>query len=223
MLIAWVGQTFAQPKLLQEEMYVGAHAGVIAGMYHFTPVVKQNWQQPFLGGNGGLMFRYIGHKVCGLQVELNYMQRGWNEPATDTHSRYTRTLDYIEVPFLMHLYFGKRARGYFNLGPQIGYCVRSNYAGDIPEQYLMLMQQGNTTSKNLHQYADVEKPFDWGLAAGLGFYYRTRRAGVYQLDVRFNYSFGNTFASTKMDYFDYSNPMALSLNLAYMWQIKGQK
>lgn len=223
MLITSVGKSIAQPKLMQEERYLGAHAGVIAGMYHFTPTVKQDWTKPCWGGNGGFVFRYIGHKVCGMQVELNYMQRGWNEPATETHLAYTRTLDYLEVPFLMHLYFGKRARGYFNLGPQIGYCIRSSYTGEIPEQFRLAMEHGKTSSKDIHQYASVEKPFDWGLAAGLGFYYRTRKTGVYQIDVRFNYSFGNTFSSSKMDYFDYSNPMVLSLNLAYLWQLTGLK
>ena len=205
----------AQPKLQREEMYVGAHGGAIASMYRFTPQVTQTWKHPFWGWNAGLVYRYAGHKVCGMQVEINYMQRGWYEPETD----YTRQLDYIEVPFLMHLYFGKRARGFFNLGPQIGYCIYSSEKGNVPEIYDIARKAG-ANSKSAHQYAKIEKPFDWGLAAGLGFYYRSKYAGVYQLEARFNWSFGNTFNDSKMDYFDYSNPMSLSLNFAYMWQVK---
>lgn len=207
---------WAQPKLPKEEMYVGAHGGALASMYRFSPKVTQDWKQPFLGWNGGLVFRYAGHKVCGMQVELNYMQRGWYEPETG----YKRQLDYIELPFLMHLYFGsKRARGMFNLGPQIGYCFRSVESGTVPDNYRVARELGGK-SKTAHQYAAVEKPFDWGIAAGLGFYYRTKHAGVYQIEARFNWSFGNTFNDSKMDYFDYSSPMSLSLNLAYMWQVK---
>ena len=205
----------AQPKLQKEEMYVGAHAGAIASMYRFSPVVTQSWKQPFLGWNAGLIYRYAGHKVCGMQVEINYMQRGWYETQTD----YTRQLDYIEVPFLMHLYFGKKARGFFNLGPQIGYCFRSTEKGTVPDTYQTIRNTG-ARSKTAHQYAPVEKPFDWGIAAGIGFYYRSKYAGVYQLEARFSWSFGNTFDDSKMDYFDYSNPMSLSLNFAYMWQVK---
>ena len=209
----------AQPKLSHEEMYVGAHAGAIASMYRFAPVeVKQSWKHPFLGWNGGLVFRYAGHKVCGMQVEINYMQRGWYE----TNQDYTRQLDYIEVPFLMHLYFGKKARGFINLGPQIGYCIRSTESGTVPTAQDLARKAGGT-SKVAHQYADVEKPFDWGIAGGAGFYYRSKYAGVYQLEARFNWSFGNTFNDSKMDYFDYSTPMSLSLNFAYMWQVKGDK
>lgn len=209
----------AQPKLRHEEMYVGAHAGAIASMYRFSGnVVTQSWLHPFLGWNGGLVFRYAGHKVCGFQVELNYMQRGWYETNID----YTRQVDYIEVPFLTHLYFGKKARGFINLGPQVGYCIRS-VATNTPSPYNTMVASGNVTSKTAREYADVEKPFDWGVAGGVGFYYRSKYAGVYQLEARFNWSFGNTFNDSKMDYFDYSSPMSLSLNFAYMWQIKGDK
>ena len=89
----------------------------------------------------------------------------------------------------------------------------------MPEIYDIARKAG-ANSKSAHQYAKIEKPFDWGLAAGLGFYYRSKYAGVYQLEARFNWSFGNTFNDSKMDYFDYSNPMSLSLNFAYMWQVK---
>ena len=187
-------------------------------MYRFSPEVTQSWKHPFLGWNAGLVYRYIGHKVCGMQVEINYMQRGWYE----TKTGYTRQLDYIEVPFLMHLYFGKKARGFFNLGPQIGYCIYSSEKGEVPAVYDIIRKAGGK-SKTAHQYAAIEKPFDWGLAAGLGFYYRSKYAGVYQLEARFSWSFGNAFNDSKMDYFDYSNPMSLSLNFAYMWQFKGDK
>ena len=176
-------------------MYVGAHGGAIASMYRFTPQVTQTWKHPFLGWNAGLVYRYAGHKVCGMQVEINYMQRGWYEPETD----YTRQLDYIEVPFLMHLYFGKRARGFFNLGPQIGYCIYSSEKGNVPEIYDIARKAG-ANSKSAHQYAKIEKPFDWGLAAGLGFYYRSKYAGVYQLEARFNWSFGNLISGMVMPY-----------------------
>lgn len=195
---------WAQPKLEKEEYYLGVHAGALASMVQFTPTVAQNIKNPFLGANGGLVFRYAGHEVCGLQVEVNYMQRGWKEEQTD----YVRQLDYIEVPLLMHLYFGKRGRGFINLGPQVGYCFRS--------------QAWNSPVESVHQYAPIDKPIDWGLAGGLGFYYRTKKAGAYQLEARFNYSFGGIYAQTKRDWFSSSNPMNLSLNLAYLWEFKNR-
>lgn len=201
----------AQPRLRTPEMYVGAHAGAMASTMLFKPnIANIDIMQSPLTINGGLVFRYAGHKVCAIQTELNYMQRGWRETITlgQTTMDYTRQLDYIEIPLLMHLYFGKeRFRGFFNLGPQIGYCIR-DVATPLPE--------GVTAP----HYLPIDKPFDWGLAGGLGCYYRTRHIGLFQLEARFNFSMGTTYNNRKVDYFSQSNAMNLSLNFAYLWEIK---
>ncbi len=201
----------AQPRLRTPEIYVGAHAGAMASTMLFKPnIANIDIMQSPLTINGGLVFRYAGHKVCAIQTELNYMQRGWRETITlgQTTMDYTRQLDYIEIPLLMHLYFGKeRFRGFFNLGPQIGYCIR-DVATPLPE--------GVTAP----HYLPIDKPFDWGLAVGLGCYYRTRHIGLFQLEARFNFSMGTTYNNRKVDYFSQSNAMNLSLNFAYLWEIK---
>ena len=204
--------SMAQPRLRTPEIYVGAHAGVMASTMLFRPnVAKIDIMQSPLTMNGGLVFRYAAHKVCAIQVEANYMQRGWREQialGTGSTMDYTRQLDYIEIPLLMHLYFGKqRFRGFINLGPQIGYCIR-DIATQLPS---------TITSP---QYQPIEKPFDWGLASGLGCYYRTKKIGLFQLEARFNFSMGTTYNDRKVDYFSQSNAMNLSLNLAYLWEIK---
>lgn len=197
----------AQPRLRRPEVYVGAHAGVLASTVLFQPSI-QGIELPniLLAPNGGLVFRYAGHKVCAIQVELNYMQRGWKEVLENVD--YTRRLDYIEIPLLMHLYLGgEHVRGFFNLGPQIGYCFRETSTG---------IKNAQLT----HQYADIKKPFDWGLAGGLGIYYRHKKVGLFQLEARCNYSFGAVFNNRTIDHFKFANSMNVSLNLAYMWQIK---
>ena len=201
----------AQPRLRTPEIFVGAHAGAMASTMLFKPnIANIDIMQSPLTINGGLVFRYAGHKVCAIQTELNYMQRGWRETITlgQTTMNYTRQLDYIEIPLLMHLYFGKeRFRGFFNLGPQIGYCIR-DVATPLPE--------GVTAP----HYLPIDKPFDWGLAGGLGCYYRTRHIGLFQLEARFNFSMGTTYNNRKVDYFSQSNAMNLSLNFAYLWEVR---
>lgn len=158
----------AQKRLQVSEMYFGVHGGVLGSV---VPTTSANPNATFmeratLGGNGGLVFRYSGQKCCAIQVELNYMQRA-------SH--------YLELPLLMHIYFGSPScRGFVNLGPQVGYCVKATTA----------------------QASAV----DWGIAGGLGFYYRSRHAGIYQLEARYDYSF--------------SDDMALSINLAWLWEFK---
>lgn len=209
-LCAW-----AQPRLAEPEMYVGIHGGALATIVNWTPqVVGTNdvLKHALLTGNGGLVFRYSQHKCCGLQVELNYMQRGWRENADDSQNNlsvaYTRRLDYIEVPFLAHIYFGSpKFRAFINLGPQIGYCFRES-------------ESGTKHPIETTQYQPIERPFDWGAAGGLGFYGRSEKAGIFQLEARFHYSMGHLFNNQMAAYFDSSNTMSVSLNVAYMFQIR---
>ncbi|MGN0235557.1 MAG: porin family protein [Paludibacteraceae bacterium] len=192
------------------EIYLGVHGGVTASMVQFSPTVPN--MSPItdavvLGGNGGLVFRWSGQKCCAVQVELNYLQRGWRE--ANAEGAYTRALHYIELPFLMHIYFGSQTvRGFVNLGPQIGYCVYDNGGN------------GTRQTSEVHQYSPVEKPFDWGITGGLGFYVRSRNAGLYQLEVRYNYSLGTLFDASLTAHFRNSNPMELSINLAWLWEFK---
>ena len=202
----------AQPRLRRPEMYIGVHAGVMASTVTFVPnVAKIDIMQSPLAFNGGLVFRYAGHKVCAIQTEINYMPRGWHETiALDNGNTidYYRTLHYLEVPLLMHLYLGKeRFRGFLNLGPQIGYCFR-DVSTELPS---------NVASP---QYQPLDNPFDWGLAGGLGCYYRTKKIGIFQLEARFNFSLGTIYSNRKVDHFSQSNSMNLSVNFAYMWEIK---
>lgn len=211
----------AQPRLRVPEIYIGIHGGVTASSVMFNPAVANMTpitQACVLGGNGGLVFRYGGHKCCAIQVELNYQHRGWREhQAADeatgiAESTYSRELHYIELPLLMNLNFGnERCRGFLNLGPQIGYCVFDNNGIGTP------LNESKT------HYRPIDKPFDWGLAGGVGVYFRSKNAGLYQLEARFNYSFGGIFGTQLTDHFSMASPMDLSINLAWMWEIKKNK
>ena len=191
----------AQPRLTQPENYLGVHGGVSAGTVLFNPRVAN--MTPItnacvLGGNGGLVFRYAGHKYCALQMELNYQHRGWatgNESIGHTYYN----LHYVELPILMHLNFGNTlCRWFFNFGPQIGYCV-------------------------LDESKAIDHPFDWGLAAGTGINFHTRRAGVYELEVRFDYSFGGVYGTDVTDSYKIASPMDLSINLGWYMPICKRK
>ena len=74
----------AQVGEQRHNLAVGFNGGMNLSSVSLTPTVKQAQ----LGGiNGGLTARYISEKffkmICGLQVELNYAQRGWDEHYID--------------------------------------------------------------------------------------------------------------------------------------------
>lgn len=186
----------AQPRMRSPEYWVGAHGGVSASTVLFNPT--RDGMSPItdacvLGGNAGVVFRFAAHKYCHFQMELDYMHRGWKD------SYGTNSLHYVELPILMNLNFGSDlCRWIFNLGPQIGYCVWE--------------ESGTITQR-----------FDWGLAAGTGFYIRTKNAGVYEFEIRYDLSLGSVFGTTVTDDYKMANPMDLSINLGWYWPIKSRK
>jgi len=220
-LVIWMGLmagvVVAQPRLHEPEHYIGVHGGAIFSTVIFTPAIEgaTNWvDRTLLSGNGGLVYRYIGHKVCGFQVELNYLQRGWrerldNENGLNVH--YQRRLNYIELPMLAHLYFGKKmVRGFVNIGPQIGVCFSES-------------ESGEKHPTKQEQYQPLDNKFDWGVSGGIGMLVRTRKAGAFELEARFSYGFGDYFDNRATDYFQHSNPVSLSVNLGYLWEIKRKR
>ena len=200
----------AQPRLPQPEMFVGAYGGVTASTVFFTPKVggMDDLLKAPLGWNAGAVFRYGAHKVCSIQVEAGYAQRGWREySATDGYDYYRR-LHYVQIPMLAHIHFGgEYFQGFVNVGPQIAYCIAEK-------------ESGTRQTASTYQYNKIQKPFDWGLAGGLGVYGLHRKAGVFQLELRVHYCFGSLYNNSRAEHFASSNTLTASLNFAYLWQIK---
>jgi len=200
-LIVFSASLLAQSRLIKPEIYLGANFGVTESMVAFHPTVSQDFLQ---GYNGGLIFRYIAEKNVGMQAELNFSQRGWKEST----GLYTRQLNYIELPFMTHIYIGKKNRFFINLGPKIAYLISEK----------TLLNQ-TTNPPELQQTDPIQHPFDFGACAGIGILFNIK-GNIFQLDSRFNYSFSDIYANSKTDYFDKSNNLNLSVNLGWLIQVK---
>ena len=190
----------SQTRLDKPEIYFGASAGITESMVIFKPTVSQGY---LMGYNGGIVFRYIAEKNVGMQAELNFSQRGW----TELNGLYSRQLNYVELPFMTHIYIGKKSRVFLNLGPKISYL--------ISEKVL----KNETSNIDTQHISNVENTFDYGLCAGLGFLFNIK-GNIYQLDTRANYGLSDVFSNNKRDYFDTSNNVNVSVNLAWLFQVK---
>ena len=111
----------AQDKF-KRELSLGASFGTTFSKVSFAQTKVQ--QKMKMGYTGGLTLRWITEKNLGLQAELNFIQHGWDEKFEDQPQyKYSRTINYFELPVLTHIYFGsKRFRVFVNLGPKIGYA-----------------------------------------------------------------------------------------------------
>jgi hypothetical protein len=202
-LVFLIGHAFckAQVRLENPETYIGFSAGATGSMVNFSPTVRQTY---LLGNNAGAIFRYISDKNLGVQAEILYFQRGWNE----TGNKFARRLDYIDIPFLSHFYVGRNFRVFFNVGPKIGILFSEKTLYNYFE---------NSNAVQHTRAADYK--FDYGFAAGLGFLLRMKKQ-VFQIEARGNYSMSDIYSNEKRDYFDFSNNINATVNFSWLLQLK---
>lgn len=197
---------------------VGGHAGFAMSQMSFSPSISQNWADGItLGGQ----IRYAEEKIFGLIGELNITQRGWKENFRDNPDlKYHRTLTYLSVPLMTHIYFGSpRFKGFVNLGPEFSLLISDKISSNF--DYNQPSEAGIPTSRHTEQLAmDISSHFDYGITAGLGaeYYIKPRHSAYFE--VRFYYGLGNIFPSSKADTFSASRTMTLSATLGYNFRLK---
>ncbi|MDR1371466.1 MAG: PorT family protein [Dysgonamonadaceae bacterium] len=216
------------PKPFQPEWAFGVNGGVTLSKVGFNPTVAQT---TLLQYAGGITARYISERNVGLQLELNYSLRGWKEktdsvniyrttpvspvPTPDDPIRYTnysRSLAYLELPILTHIYFnmGKRMRIIFLMGPQISYYLN--------EKVLESERVIDRSSINSTYYDQkVQRIFDYGILGGMGFELRTG-IGSFVLDGRYYFGLSDVFSSHKADPFQASSNQIINIKLSYLFK-----
>lgn len=197
---------------------IGAKGGIDVSQVFFSPSVRQLWPvNPVLG----VTFRYIEENHFGLIGEVNYVRRGWKENFEDLPFQYTRNLDFIEIPVLAHIYFGRRARFFVNAGPQLGFRIGESVSSNFdPYDTSSIPDFPNTNRRNDQMTEKVTQKFDYGVAAGLGAEFSINRKNIVSLEGRFYYGLGNIFPSKRQDTFRASNAMYISVTAGYWFRIK---
>lgn len=189
----------------KKELLIGGSFGTNFSSVSFAPKIKT---KQLMGFMGGVSARWIAEKNVGLQAEINYSQNGWEEDFEEQPYEYTRKLNYVEFPFLTHIYFGgKNTRFFINLGPKIGYLMSESESKNFEEN--------PETVRRTEQYGkDVENKFAWGLCGGPGFELKTG-IGTFSLEGRYYYSLGDIFSNRKGEPFSKSSSQVFSVKLAY--------
>lgn len=197
---------------------VGGHGGVSLSEYTFNPSTKQSLHTGFFAG---ARFRYAEERHVGIVAELNVNQRGWRENFEDTDYRYSRSLTFIELPVMTHIFFGGRTfKGFINLGPQVGYMlgtsVSSNFDYTNPTGI-----PGFPSRRALDQMKlPVSNRFDYGIAGGLGLEVNVNRCHALTLEGRFYYGLANIFSSSRRDPFSASRGMSITVTAGYWFRLK---
>lgn len=213
---------------------IGGNAGYVLSDVGFTPNVSQTY-------HGGLTFgfstRYTCEKyfntICSIYGEVNYTSAGWkqdiltatDEPVineqTGVAEEYSRTLNYIQVPVMAHLAWGKEENGFnffLNVGPQFGAFMSESTTKNYNEPNL---KSGTGRSNTVIEQENkaVEKKFDYGIVVGLGAEYSIPRLGHFLLEGRYYYGLGDIYKNSKRDYFAKSNIGNIVIKASYLFSI----
>lgn len=215
--IVSIGINAQSIELFRPRFVVGASFGTTFSSVTFIPKVQNGM---ILGVTGGLVGRYDSEKNVGVQVELNYAQQGWEETFFNPKYEYNRLINYLELPVLTHIYFGKKNfKFFFNIGPKIGYAMGEKTTSS--ENFTDFDQTDEENHPLEQQGMPIQNKFDWGICGGPGIELRTK-AGYFILEGRYYYGLGNIYKSTKTDFFPQSSPNVISVKLAYMLPLGGK-
>ena len=205
----------------RHNLAVGVNLGMNMTKVDFSPRIKLDSHN---GMAFGITARYMSEKyfkmMCGIQAEINYTQRGWKEKIEDgSGDTYSRTMNYVEVPLLAHLAFGKDAldkgmKFFVNMGPQVAYFIseKEKKSAEWNPNY-------RPNGVNQQYGKMVENKFDYGLLGGVGMELSTK-VGHFLLEGRYYYGLSDFWGSSKKDEFGRSGHNYMGIKLTYLFDIK---
>ena len=212
----------AQVGELRSNLAIGCNGGYNLSRVDFSPTIKQNLQP---GLTGGLTLRYTTEKyfalICAAQLEVNFAQRGWNELIEDgSGNTYSRTTNYVEIPFFAHLGWGQEERGmqfFINAGPQLGLFLNDEeYYGFSAEHPWDESQRPNNITM---QYGkQVENTLEYGIAGGAGMELKTA-IGNFIIEGRYFFGLSDMFGNAKADPFGRSANTTITGKISYLIDI----
>lgn len=225
-IVLWIlACMFVMPAMSQvgeprNNWSIGVNGGMNMSKVSFEPSIKQKSKN---GMAMGLTVRYMSEKyfkmMCGIQAEVNYVQRGWNENIEDgTENTYERTMNYVEIPLLAHLAFGKDAldkgvKFFVNAGPQFSFFLSESE--DMSENWDTSYRPNGI----VQQYGKmVENKFDYGILGGAGLELSTG-VGHFLLEGRYYYGLADFWGSSKKDEFGRSGHSYMGVRLTYLFDI----
>ena len=206
------------------EWSFGFNGGLTFSRIGFNSIFLRVPQDLLQQYSGGITVRYISENHFGILGELNYSLRGWKERKDDTVNvnSYTRSIAYLELPLMTHIYYnlGKRVRFVFNAGPQVCYYLSEKEpVKNIIDPKLDIINNPNQTVSYYDTH--VQHSFDYGLKGTIGLEFRTG-AGSFVLDGRYYYGLSDIFSNQrqKHDWFDASHNQVIGVNLTYLFHIR---
>lgn len=197
---------------------LGARGGVTLSTVMFKPAIISKLG---LGYTAGVTFRYTEENHFGLIAEINLVQRGWAEKFEDLPYNYQRILDYVEVPIMSHIYFGRRNKFFINAGPEIAYYIGDHIKSNFDYHDTSGLEGFHDKNRREEQLTmDVSQKLDFGILAGIGGEFSINKRNSLTLEARVYYGIGNVMPSGRQDTFSISNQLSFGITAGYWFRIK---
>jgi len=208
------GQHYYSP-----EFCIGGHGGMTLSSMSFAPKVKQSM---ISGAYFGVSARYTEEKFFGLIAEINLEQRGWKEKFEDMPFQYSRSLTYIQIPFMTHIYFGSRKfKGFVNLGPSVSFMIGDKITSNFDYRHPAGVDGFDMENRHINQMSmDISNKFDYGVVGGIGMELILKRKHSVMLEARYYFGLGNIYPAAKKDEFSASRSSSIEVILGYMFHLK---
>lgn len=197
---------------------IGARGGVTLSNVMFKPAIISKFG---MGYTAGVTFRYSEENHFGLIAEINLVQRGWAEKFEDLPYNYQRVLNYVELPIMSHIYFGKRGRFFINAGPEIAYYLGDKIKSNFDIYNTGALEGFNDKNRRTAQLTmAVSQKLDFGIVAGIGGEFNVSKKNSLALEARLYYGIGNVMPSGRQDTFSVSNQLSIGITAGYWFRLK---
>jgi len=168
-------------------MEAGIEGGAgISTAYQFKD--KQDYV-PQLSYTGGIFFQYQLNNSWALCTNLFYERKDFcmkTEAVGASEKMITVKefimSDYLDIPFLVRVSFGRNVRFFLNAGPYFGYLLRQIQLDDVE----------NTTVNQPINRTSIAKKWDMGISAGLGVNIPISKTISLSAELRDNFGLLNT-------------------------------
>lgn len=167
----------------------------------------------------GLVLTYVNENNAGLQLEINYAQKGWKEFRDSMPDAYfSRRLDYIEIPVYSHFEIGhKMIRPVIIAGPYVAFKIKDTQSSNLFDDKI--------SNENYPHYTYDTRDVDFGikLGAGLRFNFTKRIAAFGEVHYDLDIAGGQDIFKDRPEKLQASRLTEISGVFGILWHIVPQK
>ena len=149
----------------------------------------ESYKDLSLGFSGGLTFQYNFSKLISLRTNISFERKGLTtkSQATDEYGNpigeltFHSNFNYLTLPLLCRLTFGKKINFYVNAGPYLGYLLKQKNITEAFGEY------PKTETDNIDNFERL----DFGLTTGLGMNFPIQEKLLLSVEIRNNLGLTN--------------------------------